>query len=489
MTKQRPAQQLEAPERPQPAGAGAARAHDAAGGQPAAKEAAASGPPAAKRQRRQDGAELAAAPEVAGTGGAAAAVPRPADSAHAAVETAAGTVPGAAAAAKEAVGAAEAVPEAERRPNQCPLPLRYLRGRHTLWRPQNSKPTLNVRLDGRIVQSAAGGARISYSNIVVLDDFIDEATRIALLGFLTKPADHSEGKSADGAATASGWAAAAEAVAPFANGEAAAAATESNAAAASAAAAEAVLPQDKWERRTADQAGYAATWGVKEHVLRLLARSELPAVQEVHARLLRLYPDMDIAHMPSDLIQQSAAQPPPGEAEAQAEAADHGIAQHAVDCDQFVANAAVAGDTFAWHIDADPAGFPRSPWTDAFGDYCNGEPGRPLFVSLILYLDNTWRRDWDAETLFLDSLSDVGVVVRPKRCRAILMDQDVLHRLSAPSPFAGRPRFSLVWKLVFVPRSAQQTACLARPEWGPPTSFASAARMDAVCRAVLSQQH
>ena len=45
--------------------------------------------------------------------------------------------------------------------------------------------------------------------------------------------------------------------------------------------------------------------------------------------------------------------------------------------------------------------------------------------------------------------TDVGVVVRPKRGRALLMDQDVLHRVSAPSASAeGRPRYSLVWKLV-----------------------------------------
>ena len=69
------------------------------------------------------------------------------------------------------------------------------------------------------------------------------------------------------------------------------------------------------------------------------------------------------------------------------------------------------------------AGFPPSRWHDEFGDYCNGEPGRPLFASLILYLDDEWPREWDAETLFLDTMSDVGIVVRPKRCRAILMDQ------------------------------------------------------------------
>jgi len=65
--------------------------------------------------------------------------------------------------------------------------------------------------------------------------------------------------------------------------------------------------------------------------------------------------------------------------------------------------------------------------------------------------------------------------------------QDVLHRLSAPSPSAGRPRFSLVWKLLFVPRSPDQAACLARREWGAPTSFATAARVDAIRRAMLSQ--
>lgn len=49
--------------------------------------------------------------------------------------------------------------------------------------------------------------------------------------------------------------------------------------------------------------------------------------------------------------------------------------------------------------------------------------GRPLLVSLLLYLDDTWPRQWDAETLFLDGDTDVGIAVRPKRYRAVLMDQ------------------------------------------------------------------
>ncbi|KAL0048203.1 hypothetical protein WJX82_009835 [Trebouxia sp. C0006] len=81
----------------------------------------------------------------------------------------------------------------------------------------------------------------------------------------------------------------------------------------------------------------------------------------------------------------------------------------------------------------DSPAFPSSPWVDAFGHYCNGEPGRPLLVSLLLYLDTKWPRQWDAETLFLDDDTDIGIVVRPKCFRAVLMDQDILHRVSTPS--------------------------------------------------------
>lgn len=52
--------------------------------------------------------------------------------------------------------------------------------------------------------------------------------------------------------------------------------------------------------------------------------------------------------------------------------------------------------------------------------------GRPLFVSLLLYLDDTWPRQWDAETLFLDDDTDIGIVVRPKPFRAVLMNQVTL---------------------------------------------------------------
>ena len=60
------------------------------------------------------------------------------------------------------------------------------------------------------------------------------------------------------------------------------------------------------------------------------------------------------------------------------------------------------------------------------------------------------------------------------------MDQDIMHRLSTPSPLANRPRYSLVWKLVFVPKNDKSAAQLNRCEWGAPTFFGSAAKVRAI---------
>eukprot|EP00798_Chlamydomonas_sp_ICE-L_P018809 gene18810-25354_t len=124
------------------------------------------------------------------------------------------------------------------------------------------------------------------------------------------------------------------------------------------------------------------------------------------------------------------------------------------DCHNILANATVYGDSFAWHVDADPWTLPESAWTHKFGHYFNREPGKPLF----------------------DTPTDTGIFVRPKAGRIVLMDQDVVHRLSTPSKQANRPRYSVVWKLIFFPTCEGQSVSLAKPEWGPPTSFGSAAR-------------
>ena len=142
----------------------------------------------------------------------------------------------------------------------------------------------------------------------------------------------------------------------------------------------------------------------------------------MHARLAALYPEYDIAHMPADAIQgfprahgssralaEDAGRDAPAPGSAAAGAAEPGEAPRpgapsdlgavadcealaaevvgpagsanlenpkaragadgaaaaprpSVRCAAFVGNAAVAGDAFAYHVDADPAAFPDSPW-------------------------------------------------------------------------------------------------------------------------------
>lgn len=102
-----------------------------------------------------------------------------------------------------------------------------------------------------------------------------------------------------------------------------------------------------------------------------------------------------IAHMPSNTIQQTLDEPGaispncqviksecnreniqyPGKSnddrEHSEERGDMNAGQ-SVDCNAFVANAAVYGDFYQWHVDADPLDFPPSKWVNTFGNYVNG---------------------------------------------------------------------------------------------------------------------
>mmetsp|Transcript_5477 Transcript_5477/g.17630 ORF Transcript_5477/g.17630 Transcript_5477/m.17630 type:complete len:174 (-) Transcript_5477:77-598(-) len=149
-------------------------------------------------------------------------------------------------------------------------------------------------------------------------------------------------------------------------------------------------------------------------------------------------------------------------------------------CTSFVANAAVAGAAFEWHVDADPSSFPDGcRWVEEFGDYCNGQPGKPLFVSLVVYTDAAWPPSTHADTLFVQPEGGVGLLVQPRPGRCVLLQQDALHRVAPPSAAAGRPRYSLVWKLLFVPKAPSAVGgalggpqeTISRPEWGPPLAF------------------
>ena len=161
-------------------------------------------------------------------------------------------------------------------------------------------------------------------------------------------------------------------------------------------------------------------------------------------------------------------------------------------CEAFVANAATFGDAFKWHVDGDPSALADCLWTDAFGRFHNRDRGRPLLVSALVYLDADWPADCAAETLFADSPTGTGIFVRPLCGRCVLMDQDVVHRVNAPSALAEAPRYSFVEKLVFLPRAGEQGGAgahcgaepsIARRAWGAPTAFGSAARLQRLARA------
>ena len=171
--------------------------------------------------------------------------------------------------------------------------------------------------------------------------------------------------------------------------------------------------EQRWERTTCDGAGLPPTWGLQPQLLADLERRPPPCILEVQARLAKLYPEYTLARMRRGVVD-----------------AGRGARYW---CSSFVANAAVHGDAFQWHVDADPASFPPGAWLAAYGDYANGTAGKPLLVSLLVYLDERWCKEWDAETLFLAEEAGVGLLVQPRPGRAILMHQDVLHRVSAPS--------------------------------------------------------
>ena len=215
--------------------------------------------------------------------------------------------------------------------------------------------------------------------------------------------------------------------------------------------------------------GAPPSWGLTEEGLAALQGADAPAaVLEVQSRLAKLYPEFTVCHLPGASLE-----------------ADGQVAGAAVA--PLVANAAVAGDCFGWHRDAQPAELaPAAPWAERHGLYYNREPGKPLLVSLIVDLNDAWKLDFDAETLFLDPATGTGVIVRPQPGRCVLMDADLLHRLSPPSRAAGRPRYSLVWKLALVPKPLPRPrgadcppppppCSIARPEWGIPLPFGSAA--------------
>lgn len=146
------------------------------------------------------------------------------------------------------------------------------------------------------------------------------------------------------------------------------------------------------------------------------------------------------------------------------------------------ANAPTSEDSnvFNYHIDGDPMQLPPSLWTDVFGRYPNRAPGKPRFMSCLVYLNDEWKDEWGAPTRFLDVATDTPVDIIPKPGRIVLMDQDITHKVTAPHATAGkRPRYSLVWKLILHPREPNQDMkklCNDGYYWPEPTLIGSAQR-------------
>jgi hypothetical protein len=59
----------------------------------------------------------------------------------------------------------------------------------------------------------------------------------------------------------------------------------------------------------------------------------------------------------------------------------------------------------------------------SFDRPAGAEPGKPFFVTMLVYVDEVWELEWDAETMILDSGSNTGVFIRPVPGRMLLLDQ------------------------------------------------------------------
>ena len=209
------------------------------------------------------------------------------------------------------------------------------------------------------------------------------------------------------------------------------------------------------------------SWGSTETALEEIAESA--PVRAFLARVGALYPEYHVRTMPADALE------PDGIPGAMSAARDGGESRVAV----AVANAAVHGDDFKWHLDMDPADLdPTSPFAERYGVYVNRAEGASAVRLRAGVPQRT--RAVDPGSRRGDALprpgTATGVFVRPAPGRVLLMDQDVLHRVSAPSRSACVPRYSLVLKLCFYPKDPEARPSILRPEWGEPIAFGTAGR-------------
>eukprot|EP00977_Amphora_coffeiformis_P010812 scaffold2536_cov169-Amphora_coffeaeformis.AAC.5 len=195
----------------------------------------------------------------------------------------------------------------------------------------------------------------------------------------------------------------------------------------------------------------SSSYGLTYEAIQDLCFQHHDAIQEMETILSDLFPQFMVTRLPEAVFGESVS--------------------------PLTANAPVAGDTFDYHIDADPYMTPPSLWTDVYGRYPNRSHGKPRFVSFLVYLNDEWRKEWGGPTRFLDVATDTEYSVTPEPGRCVFMDQDVTHSVTAPVG-GNRPRYSLVWKLVLHPRQANQDMrdLAGGRAWPEPTLLGSARR-------------
>jgi hypothetical protein len=196
-------------------------------------------------------------------------------------------------------------------------------------------------------------------------------------------------------------------------------------------------------------------WGLTTEAIEDICFNQHPAIAEFESSLSQLFSDFTVSRLPEAVLG---------------------------DCiSPLTANAPTNGDSFDYHIDADPLQVPPSPWADVFGRYPNRSRGKPRFVSCLLYLNDEWEIEWGAPTRFLDPPTQEEVDTIPKPGRCVIMDQDISHTVVAPTIEAGkRPRYSMVWKLILHPTRWNQDmtnlACGRDELWPEPLIVGSANR-------------
>lgn len=153
------------------------------------------------------------------------------------------------------------------------------------------------------------------------------------------------------------------------------------------------LPSDKWARDVCDTppdqpaaspsdiiASHRKTFGPAPSLLRALEGGTVPASVELQRRVCALFPEHHIFFQPSDMIEawpeteeeneglETGPEALGKEEKGPSDGSDPGDGEGAR-CTAVLANAAVRGDSYSYHVDADPASFPESEFTDSYGTH------------------------------------------------------------------------------------------------------------------------